>query len=160
MHTELCSDAYLHLYKAGKLTNKKKTIDRGKGVFGVAIGSSELYEWLDDNHGVAAYPLEYVNRPDVIAQIDNMVSINSCVSVDLYGQVSSESFGARQISGTGGQLDFLIGRSLMEILSLLREVRYIFLQQNMVLLTWRVVLHGRGQKGLYLLPTRISGTNS
>ena len=87
----------------------KKTIDRGKGVFGVAIGSSELYEWLDDNHGVAAYPLEYVNRPDVIAQIDNMVSINSCVSVDLYGQVSSESFGARQISGTGGQLDFLIG---------------------------------------------------
>ena len=111
MHTELCSDAYLHLYKAGKLTNKKKTIDRGKGVFGVAIGSSELYEWLDDNHGVAAYPLEYVNRPDVIAQIDNMVSINSCVSVDLYGQVSSESFGARQISGTGGQLDFLIGAS-------------------------------------------------
>ena len=108
MHTELCSDAYLHLYKAGKLTNKKKTIDRGKGVFGVAIGSSELYEWLDDNHGVAAYPLEYVNRPDVIAQIDNMVSINSCVSVDLYGQVSSESFGARQISCTGGQLDFLI----------------------------------------------------
>ena len=83
MHTELCSDAYLHLYKAGKLTNKKKTIDRGKGVFGVAIGSSELYEWLDDNHGVAAYPLEYVNRPDVIAQIDNMVSINSCVSVDI-----------------------------------------------------------------------------
>ena len=61
---------------------------------------------VDDNHGVAAYPLEYVNRPDVIAQIDNMVSINSCVSVDLYGQVSSESFGARQISGTGGQLDF------------------------------------------------------
>ena len=111
MHSELCSDAYLHLYKAGKLTNKKKTIDRGKGVFGVAIGSSELYEWLDDNHGVAAYPLEYVNRPDVIAQIDNMVSINSCVSVDLYGQVSSESFGARQISGTGGQLDFLIGAS-------------------------------------------------
>ena len=79
--------------------------------FGAAIGSAELYEWLDDNHGVAAYPLEYVNRPDVIAQIDNMVSINSCVSVDLYGQVSSESFGARQISGTGGQLDFLIGAS-------------------------------------------------
>ncbi len=111
MHTELCSDAYLSLYLAGKLTNKKKTIDRGKGVFGVAIGSQELYEWLDDNHGVAAYPLEYVNRPSVIAQIDNMVSINNCVAVDIYGQVSSESFGARQISGTGGQLDFLIGAS-------------------------------------------------
>ena len=111
MHTELCSDAYLHMYRAGKLTNKRKTIDRGKGVYGVAIGSRDLYEWIDDNHGLAAYPLEYVNRPYVIAQIDNMVSINACVAVDLYGQVSSESFGARQISGTGGQLDFLIGAS-------------------------------------------------
>ncbi len=111
MHTELCTDAYLHIYNAGKLTNKKKTIDRGKGVYGVAIGSQELYEWVDDNHGLAAYPLEYVNRPYVIAQIDDMVSINGCVAVDLYGQVSSESFGSRQISGTGGQLDFLIGAS-------------------------------------------------
>lgn len=111
MHTELCSDAYLSLHNSGKLTNKRKNIDRGKGVFGCAIGSRELYEWLDDNHGVAAYPLEYVNRPSVIAQIDNMVSINSCVAVDLYGQVAAESSGARQISGTGGQLDFLIGAS-------------------------------------------------
>ncbi len=111
MHTELCSDAYLSMYRAGKLTNRKKKIDRGKGVFGCAIGSPELYEWVDDNHGIAAYPLEYVNRPSVIAQIDNMVSINSCVSVDLYGQVAAESSGSRQISGTGGQLDFLVGAS-------------------------------------------------
>ncbi len=111
MHTELCSDAYLSMYRAGKLTNRKKNIDRGKGVFGCAIGSTELYEWLDDNHGISAYPLEYVNRPSVIAQIDNMVSINSCVAVDLYGQVAAESAGVRQISGTGGQLDFLIGAS-------------------------------------------------
>lgn len=111
MHTELCSDAYLTMFEAGKLTNKCKTINRGKGVLGVAIGSRELYEWLDDNHGVAAYPMEYVNSPSIIAQIDNMVSINSCVAMDLYGQVSSESFGSRQISGTGGQLDFLIGAS-------------------------------------------------
>ncbi|KIR01392.1 4-hydroxybutyrate coenzyme A transferase [Lachnospiraceae bacterium TWA4] len=111
MHTELCSDAYLSLYNSGKLTNRRKNIDKGKGVFGCAIGSAELYEWLDDNHGVAAYPLEYVNRPSVIAQIDNMVSINACVSVDLYGQVASESSGSRHLSGTGGQLDFLIGAS-------------------------------------------------
>lgn len=111
MHTELCSNAYLDLYKAGKLTNRKKNIDRGKGVFGCAIGSKELYEWLDDNPGVAAYPLEYVNRPSVISRLDNMVSINSCVAVDLYGQVASESAGARQLSGTGGQLDFLLGAS-------------------------------------------------
>lgn len=111
MHTELCSNAYLTLYLSGKLTNKKKNIDRGKGVFGCAIGSKELYEWLDDNPGIAAYPLEYVNRPSVISQLDNMVSINSCVAVDLYGQVASESAGARQLSGTGGQLDFLLGAS-------------------------------------------------
>lgn len=111
MHTELCSDAYLSLYLAGKLTNDRKTINRGKGVFGCAIGSNRLYEWLEDNPGVAAFPLEYVNRPNVIAQIDNMVSINSCVAVDLYGQVAAESNGARQISGTGGQLDFLMGAS-------------------------------------------------
>lgn len=111
MHTELCSDAYLALHRAGKLTNKSKTINRGKGVLGVAIGSREMYDWVDRNPGIAAYPLEYVNSPEVIGQIDNMVSINSCVAVDLFGQVSSESSGMRQISGTGGQLDFLIGAS-------------------------------------------------
>lgn len=111
MHTEFCTDAYLSLHNSGKLTNKRKNIDRGKGVFGCAMGSKELYEWLDDNHGIAAYPLEYVNRPSIISQIDNMVSINSCVAVDLYGQVAAEGSGSRQISGTGGQLDFLIGAS-------------------------------------------------
>ena len=111
MHTELCTDAYLELYRSGKITNKKKNLDRGKGVFGCAVGSNELYEFLDDNHGIAAYPLEYVNRPSIIAQLDNMVSINGCVAVDLYGQVAAESAGSRQISGTGGQLDFLTGAS-------------------------------------------------
>lgn len=111
MHTELCSDAFLSLYQSGKLTNARKSIDRRKGVYGCAIGSKELFEWLEENPGLAAYPLEYVNRPDVIAQIDNMVSINGCVAMDLYGQVAAESVGSRQISGTGGQLDFLIGAS-------------------------------------------------
>ncbi len=111
MHTELCSDAYLALYQAGKLTNQRKTINRGKGVLGIAVGSRALYEWLDENPSLAAYPLEYVNSPGVIGQIDHMVSINSCLAVDLYGQVSSESSGMRQISGTGGQLDFLTGAS-------------------------------------------------
>ena len=111
MHTELCTDAYLELYRSGKLTNKLKNIDKGKGVFGCAVGSRDLYEWLDDNPSVAAFPLEYVNRPFNIAQIDNMVSINGCVAVDLYGQVAAESFAGRHISGTGGQLDFLTGAS-------------------------------------------------
>ncbi|MCR5743252.1 MAG: butyryl-CoA:acetate CoA-transferase [Lachnospiraceae bacterium] len=112
MHTELCGDAYLDMFKAGKLTNKYKNQARGKGVLGFAIGSPELYDWLDNNPGIKAYPLEYVNTPELIGKIDNMVSINSCLCVDLYGQVSSESIGNRQISGSGGQLDFLEGASI------------------------------------------------
>ena len=59
-----------------------------------------------------SYPLEYVNSPEIIAKIDNMISINSCISTDLYGQVCAESSGTRQISGTGGQLDFLTGAAM------------------------------------------------
>ena len=109
MHTELCTDGYLALYKAGKLTNRAKSLRRGKGVLGLAIGSRELYDWLDGNPEVEAWPLEWVNDPAVIAQNENMVSINGCLNVDLYGQVSAESAGTRQISGTGGQLDFVTG---------------------------------------------------
>ena len=112
MHTELCSDAYLDLYKAGKLTNRCKALYPGKGILGFAVGSPELYDWLDDNPSTLMLPLEYVNNPSIIGQIDNMVSINSCISVDLFGQVSAESVGTRQISGTGGQLDFLEGASI------------------------------------------------
>lgn len=112
MHTELCSDGYLSMFKEGKLTNLKKTVNRGKGVLGLAIGSHELYDWVNDNPGVAGFPLSYVNCPEVIAQHENMISINACVSADIYGQVCSESSGTRQISGTGGQLDFLTGASM------------------------------------------------
>lgn len=109
MHTELCSDGYLAMFKAGKLTNAMKNINKNKGVLGLAIGSRELYDWVDDNPGIAGFPLSYVNDPEVIAAHDNFVSINGCLAADLYGQVSSESVGTRQISGTGGQLDFLTG---------------------------------------------------
>jgi len=112
MHTELCSDAYLELFKAGKLTNKKKQLHRNKGVTGIVFGSRDLYDWVNENPGVIGCPLEYVNDPGTIAKHDNMVSINSCISVDLYGQISSESSGTRHISGTGGQLDFLTGASM------------------------------------------------
>lgn len=112
MHTELCSDGYLALHKAGKLTNRRKTLHTGKGVLGLAIGTRELYDWLDENPELMGAGLNYVNRPDVIAQNDNMISINGCLNVDLYGQVGSESAGLRQISGSGGQLDFVEGAIL------------------------------------------------
>ena len=112
MHTELCSDGYLDLYRAGKLTNRKKTLHRGKGITGMIIGSNELYEWTDRNPGIAVFPLEYVNAAETIARNDHMISINNCIAVDLYGQVSAESAGTRHISGTGGQLDFVTGAAM------------------------------------------------
>jgi butyryl-CoA:acetate CoA-transferase len=109
VHTEMYVDAYIEMYKAGKITGKYKNLDRYKQVFAFALGSSELYEFVDDNPGCAAYNVDYTNDPKVIAQIDDFVSINACIEVDLYGQVASESVGTRHISGTGGQLDFVEG---------------------------------------------------
>ena len=109
MHTELMSDGYLSLYQAGKITNSRKKLNHGKGIFSICNGSRSLYDYLDHNDGVLTAPMRYVNDPQVIRQLDDFVSINSCISVDLYGQVSSESVGTRQISGTGGQLDFITG---------------------------------------------------
>lgn len=114
MHTELCGDAYYKLYEAGKLTNRCKSFQRGKGVTGIVFGSQNLYEWVNENPGVIVEPLSYINDPYTIAKNNNMISINSCISVDLYGQICAESAGLRQISGTGGQLDYLTGAAMSE----------------------------------------------
>ena len=112
MHTEMLVDAYLTMHEKGKLTNKYKSWDKGKGAWTFCMGSQKLYDWVDRNPSLASYPSNYTNDPKVIAQIDNFISVNNCVEVDLYGQVSSESAGIRQISGTGGQLDFVTGAYL------------------------------------------------
>ena len=109
MHTELMSDGYLDLYKAGKITNKYKKLNRGKGVFSICNGSRELYDFLDHNNEIVTAPMSYVNSPSTIRELDDFISINGCIAVDLFGQVSSESAGLRQISGTGGQVDFITG---------------------------------------------------
>ena len=107
VHTEMLCDSYLDMYKTGKVTNRYKRIDRYKCVFGFAIGSPDLYDWVRQNPGVVTYPISYCNDPATVGRLDNFVSINNCISVDLYGQICAESAGSRQISGTGGQLDFL-----------------------------------------------------
>ncbi len=109
IHTEMLVDAYLDMFEAGKITNKKKNIDKNKGYFGFGIGSQRLYDWARENPGLVTAPTDYVNAPSVIAQLDNFVSINNCIAVDLYGQICAETAGTRHISGTGGQLDFLTG---------------------------------------------------
>ncbi len=109
VHTEMYVDAYLEMVKAGKITGASKNIDRYKQVYSFAMGSQELYDYIDDNPGLASFSVDYTNNPFVVAQIDNFVSINACIEVDLFGQVCSESVGTRHISGTGGQLDFVEG---------------------------------------------------
>jgi acyl-CoA hydrolase len=109
VHTEMYSDAYLEMVKAGKITGKYKNIDKYKQVLTFAFGSQELYDYLDDNPGLMVINVDYTNNPAIIASLDNFVAINACVELDLYGQVCSESVGTRQISGTGGQLDFTEG---------------------------------------------------
>ena len=108
VHTEMFVDAYLHLFKAGKLTNNKK-MNKGKMTYTFAMGSQELYDWIDDNQMMQVAPVEYVNDVDVISQNDKMISVNSCLQVDLFGQVNSESAGLQHIGGTGGQLDYVMG---------------------------------------------------
>ena len=109
MHTELMSDGYLDFYRAGRITNRKKKVHRGKGIFSVCTGSRDLYDFLDHNESILSAPMRYVNNPQLIRELDDFISINGCIAVDLFGQVNSESAGLRQISGTGGQLDFITG---------------------------------------------------
>ncbi len=107
-HTEMLTDAYVDLFEAGKLTGNKP-IDKGKAVYTFAGGTKRLYDFIDDNPICCSAPVDYVNLIETVAKIDNFVSVNSCIAVDLYGQVCSESAGYQQISGTGGQLDFVLG---------------------------------------------------
>ncbi len=109
VHTELYVDALLEITKAGKVNGRKKNIDRGLQVYCFAFGSEELYRFIDNNPECAAYPGDYTNEPYIIGQLDKFMSINNAIEVDLYGQVCSESDGTRQISGNGGQADFVMG---------------------------------------------------
>lgn len=112
VHTELLSDALMKLILNGNVTNKYKSIRRDHTVFNVAVMSRpELYLPIHDNPTMECYPASFVNNPDIIAQIDDVVSINSFVEIDLLGQVASESIGWKQITGTGGQVDYVRGAS-------------------------------------------------
>lgn len=112
IHTEMFSDGVVELAEAGVITNAKKTLHRGQSVATFLMGTRRLYDYVDNNPAVALYPVNYVNDPYVIAQNDNLVSINSCIQIDLMGQVSSTSVGLRQISGVGGQVDFVRGANM------------------------------------------------
>ena len=112
IHSEMFSDGVVDLIQAGVITNKCKQIDQGQCVATFLMGTRKLYDFVDNNPMVQMKPVDIVNDPRVICQNDNVVSINSCVEVDLMGQVCSESVGLKQISGVGGQVDFVRGANM------------------------------------------------
>lgn len=112
IHSEMISDGVVELVEAGVITNKKKTLHSGKMVVTFLMGTQKLYDFVNNNPAVEMYPVDYVNDPTVIMKNYKMVSINSCVQVDLMGQVCSECIGSKQISGVGGQVDFVRGVSM------------------------------------------------
>ncbi len=109
VHTEMLTTGFMKLFKKGVVTNRKKSLHRGKMVAAFALGTRELYDFIDDNPAVMLLDGNYVNDPMVIGQNDNQVSINTTIEVDLTGQCCSESIGTMQFSGTGGQTDTATG---------------------------------------------------
>ena len=112
VHTEMYVDAFVDMAAAGKITGKHKALDKGRQVFAFAAGTKKLYDYIDRNPDVMAAPVDYTNDVRVMAQIDNFISINNAIDMDLFGQVNAESAGIKHISGTGGQLDFAMGAYL------------------------------------------------
>ena len=107
IHSEMFSDGVVDLAEAGVITNSKKTLHPGKFIVTFLMGTKKLYDFVDHNPDVELRPVDYVNNPYIAYQNDNLISINSAVQVDLYGQVCAESIGPKQISGVGGQVDFI-----------------------------------------------------
>ncbi len=112
VHTEMYVDGFVDMAMAGKLTGKNKALDKGRQVYAFAAGTKKLYDYVDRNPDVMAAPVDYTNDVRVLAQLDNFISINNAIDMDLFGQVNAESAGLKHISGTGGQLDFVMGAYL------------------------------------------------
>ena len=112
VHTEMYVDAFVDIAKAGKINGMKKNIDRGRQVYAFGAGTKKMYDYLDNNPECMSAPVDYTNSAATVSQIDNFISINNAVDIDLFGQVNAESAGTKHISGAGGQLDFVHGAYL------------------------------------------------
>ena len=112
VHTEMYVDGFVDIAMAGKINGRNKNLDYGRQVFAFAAGSQKLYDYVNRNPDVMGATVDYTNDVQVIAQLDKFISINNAVDLDLFGQVNAESAGTKHISGTGGQLDFVMGAYL------------------------------------------------
>jgi acyl-CoA hydrolase len=109
IHTEMLTDGLIDLYEAGRINGARKTLKPGKIAYSFALGTQHLYDTLDRNPDFLCCPVDYTNLPHNIAMNERVVSINNTTQIDLQGQAASESDGHRQLSGTGGQLQFVRG---------------------------------------------------
>jgi 4-hydroxybutyrate CoA-transferase len=112
LHSELVGDGVVDLLESGVINNKRKNTNNGRTVLGAAFGSKKLTDYINNNPSVELHPIDYVNNPIEIAKNDNMVSIYSCIQVDLLGQVVSDTIGLSQFSAVGGQVDFVRGATM------------------------------------------------
>lgn len=112
IHTEMFSDGLVDLYQQGAIDNSHKKLDRGKIVTGFVMGTQKTYDFVHRNPMVRMKDIAYVNDTSIIRQNPKVVAINSCIEVDLTGQIVSDSIGTRIYSGVGGQLDFMRGAAL------------------------------------------------
>ena len=112
VHTEMYVDAFVDIAKAGKINGSKKNIDRFRQTYGFGAGTKKMYDYLDENPELMSAPVSYTNDIRSISALDNFMSINNAVDIDLFGQISSESSGIKHISGADGQLDFVLGAYL------------------------------------------------
>ncbi|MBW1783941.1 MAG: acetyl-CoA hydrolase/transferase family protein, partial [Deltaproteobacteria bacterium] len=109
IHTEVFCPGMSDLIKKGVVTGNQKTLHPRKHIFTMAFGDKEMVEFIHDNPAMESYPVSYTNHPGVIARNDHMMSVNSVLEVDLFGQANAEFMEGHQFSGTGGQLDFVRG---------------------------------------------------
>jgi acyl-CoA hydrolase len=128
LHSGILDEGAMNLIKAGNLNGQAKAIDKGLHITGMVLGSQALLSWLENEESVQFRPANYTHEASVIQQLDNFVSINSAVEIDLFGQVNAEVVNGRQISGTGGSVDFMRaaksskgGRSIVALSSTARK---------------------------------------
>lgn len=114
LHTEMLTPGLARLMQDGVITNARKTLHPGKGVFSFCMGTRATYDFLDGNPHIEAWPVDYVNDPAVIARNARMISVNATLQVDLTGACCSEHLNGRQFTASGGQLDFVRGACASE----------------------------------------------
>ncbi len=112
IHTEMFSDGVVELYEKGVITNKYNNLHPGKFIATFLMGTNRLYQFVDNNPNVEMHTVDYTNNVMIAGKVKNLVSINSALQVDLYGQVCADTLGYQQYSGVGGQVDFVRASSL------------------------------------------------